>query len=391
MRVAKAEAFDRLLVSLYDAVLAPDGFQPFIAQLADVFNLKGLALLVRHAEAGDATGLWLHGVDPRWMESYALTWGREDILAAHLEQAPIGRFYASNLHLPEPERFGETRFYREWAEPQGIAFAAACVVMREGPWLTQAFFQRSAAQGPFLVEELAQFDRLVPHWQRAVQMRERLVSLRAGQDLLAASLDAISMPTLLFDEIGRIVHHNRSAAALFDAGATLWRTENRLMASSPEATRNLHLQISNAVRAHREGGDAATSIVMVERTGRMPLTMMVLPLRSAIADATAARHSTRTGALMFVFDPESAPVITAELVRKLFDLSAVEAELAVALCGGQSPDEIATERGRAVSTVRSQIRSLFAKTGTNRQADLIGLLLASPAYFVAKEHRDALA
>ena len=52
--------------------------------------------------------------------------------------------------------------------------------------------------------------------------------------------------------------------------------------------------------------------------------------------------------------------------------------------------QIATERRRAVSTVRSQIRSLFAKTGTNRQADLIGLLLASPAYFAAKEHRDAI-
>ena len=391
MTVAGTEAFDRLLGSLYDAVLAPGGFQPFIRQLAEAFDLKGVALLVRHAEARDATGLWLHGVEPGWMESYALTYGREDILAAHLEQAPIGHFYASNVHLPEPERFGETRFYREWAEPQGIAFAAGCVVMHEGPWLTQAFLQRSAQQGPFLVEELAQFDRLVPHWQRAGQMRERLVSLRAGQDLLAASLDAISMPTLLFDEVGRIVHHNRSAATLFDADVTLWRTDDRLMASSPAATRNLHLQISNAVRAHREGGDASPSIVVVERTGRLPLTMMALPLRSVATDDPKTEQHTRTGALMFVFDPESAPVITAELVRKLFDLSAVEAELAVALCGGQSPDEIANERGRAVSTVRSQIRSLFAKTGTNRQADLIGLLLASPAYFVAKAHRDPLA
>jgi DNA-binding CsgD family transcriptional regulator/PAS domain-containing protein len=384
MMAKGVEALDRLLGSLYDAVLAPAGFQPFIGQLADVFDLKGVALVVRHALGRDATGLWLHGIEPRWMESYSLTWGRQDILADHLERAPIGQFYASNLHLPEPERFGESRFYREWVQPQGVAFAAACVVMREGPWLTQAFLQRSPAQGPFTVDEVAQLDRLVPHWQRAVQMRQRLVSLRAGQDLLAASLDAISMPTLLFDEVGRIVHHNRSAAALLDAGVTLWRTEDRLMASSPAATRNLHLQISNAVRAHREGAAAATSIVVVERSGHRPLTLMTLPLRNG------ADQPVRSGALMFVFDPESTPVVTADLVRRLFDLSAVEAELAVALCGGQSPEEIANERGRALSTVRSQIRSLFAKTGTNRQADLIGLLLASPAYFVAREHRDAL-
>ncbi len=378
------QAFDRLLGTLYDAVLAPEGFQPFIRQLAECLGLKGVCLLVRHAEGRDATGLWLHGVEPHWMESYALTYGREDILAAHLEQAPIGQFYASNLDLGEPGRFGESRFYREWVQPQGVAFAAACVVMREGAWLTQVFLQRSPAQGPFLREELAQLDRLVPHWQRAVQMRQRLVGLRAGQDLLAASLDAIAMPTLLFDEVGRIVHHNRGAAALLGTGATLARVDDRLMATTPAATRTVHLQISNAVRAHREGHAAATSIVLVERAGRLPLTLMTLPLRGA------GDQAMRSGALMFMFDPESAPVVTADLVRRLFDLSAIEAELAVALCGGQSPEEIANERGRAVSTVRSQIRSLFAKTGTHRQADLIGLLLASPAYFVAKAHRDAL-
>jgi DNA-binding CsgD family transcriptional regulator len=247
------------------------------------------------------------------------------------------------------------------------------------------FLQRSPAQGPFTRAELAQLDRLVPHWQRAVQMRQRLVVLRAGQDLLAASLDAIAMPTLLLDEVGAIVHSNRSAAALLRAHESIWQVEGRLMSSSPTATRQLHVQISNAVRAHREGAAASTSIVVVERPGRLPLTMMALPLRNGHDQLV------RSGALMFVFDPETAPVVTADLVRRLFDLSAVEAALAVALCGGQSPEEIANDRGRAMSTVRSQIRSLFAKTGTNRQVDLIGLLLASPAYFVAKEHRDALA
>jgi len=43
-----------------------------------------------------------------------------------------------------------------------------------------------------------------------------------------------------------------------------------------------------------------------------------------------------------------------------------------------------------VSTVRTQIRSLFAKTGTHRQADLVGLLLASPACFAARDPRDTL-
>jgi DNA-binding CsgD family transcriptional regulator len=98
----------------------------------------------------------------------------------------------------------------------------------------------------------------------------------------------------------------------------------------------------------------------------------------------------RSGALMFIFDPEQAHDITADLVRKLFKLSPAEAQLAVSLCAGRTLEEIAAERGRALSTVRSQVRSLFDKTGTNRQTDLVSLLLASPACFLAKEHREPI-
>ncbi len=372
-------AFDRLLGSLYDSVLAPDGFQAFIVEMARQFRLKSVCLVVRDLTERDTTGLWLHGLESQWLESYVMTYGREDLLALHLEQAPIGHFYASNVHLPEPERFVESRFFREWAVPQGVAFAAGCVVMREGSWLTQVIFQRSSNQGAFTLEELAEFDRLVPHWQRVAQMRHRLVELRAGQDLLAASLDTFAMPTLLFDELGRIAHQNRGAQALLDAGVSLSRRDDRLVGATPASTRSISLEVSHAMRAHRDGLERAPGIVLVERAGRLPLTLMTLPLRGQ------GEHAVRGGALMFVFDPEITPVITADLVRRLFDLSAAESELAVALCSGQSPEEVAADRGRALSTVRSQIRSLFAKTGTNRQADLVGLLLASPAYFVAQQ------
>ena len=385
MQNSAAQALDRLLGHLYDAVLAPDGFQSFIRHLAAHFHLKGVALIVRHTQAMDASGLWLHGIEPRWMESYALTYGREDLLAHHLAEAPIGRFYASNLDLPEPERFDETRFFREWAQPQGVAYAAGAVVLREEPWETQVYLQRSTVQGPFSRDALEQLDQLIPHWQRAVQMRQRLVRLRSGQDLLAASLDAVAMPTLMFDEIGQVAHANRSARALLHARESLWEADGRLAASTPELTRELHLHISNAVRPQARSNPARTSIVVMKRSARLPLTITVLPLRGA------PDHPVRSGALMFVFDPEDTRSVTAPLVRRLFDLSTTEAELAVALCAGHSPEEIATDRGRALSTVRSQIRSLFAKTGTNRQADLISLLLASPACFVAKEHRESFA
>ena len=61
------------------------------------------------------------------------------------------------------------------------------------------------------------------------------------------------------------------------------------------------------------------------------------------------------------------------------------ASLAVALCGGRSLEEASRERGTTLNTVRSQLKSIFGKTGTHRQADLVSVLLASPAYFLSPQ------
>lgn len=69
---------------------------------------------------------------------------------------------------------------------------------------------------------------------------------------------------------------------------------------------------------------------------------------------------------------------TARQLMELFDLSPAEARLTRALCLGDSLEEYALEQGVKLPTVRSQIRSVFAKTGTDRQATLILLIAGIP-------------
>ena len=104
--------------------------------------------------------------------------------------------------------------------------------------------------------------------------------------------------------------------------------------------------------------------------------LMIAPLRQAKGAYPQG------GALLFIFDSQATPNVTAYMVRRLFGLSEAEAELAVALCSGKSMDDAASERGVSIHTTRAQLKSIFNKTGTKRQADLISLLLTSPAYFL---------
>ena len=371
-------SFDQLLGLLYEAVLAPEGVDAFIEACCRIFDLKAVVVFVRNSETQEARFLWTHGFDRQWLDSYALEYAPEDLLSLQMAKLPMAAFYASNLDIPNPERFPESRFYREWIVPQGVAYAAASNILREGPWLTQVFLQRSPSQPPFSREEMAMFNRLVPHMQRAFQMRQRFTDMQLGQNLLASSLDVLAMPTLLFDEFGRLSHTNRSADALLSGRRALWVEHGHLVTRDAETTRNLNLELSKALRASQGEAAELNGVVSLARRGRMPLVLMLAPMRFK---GEVRMHG---AALLFVFDPEATPSITADMVRQLFGLSRKEAELAAALCSGKTLDDLAAERGTSINTVRTQLKSVFNKTGTSRQADLVSLLLASPAYFLAQ-------
>lgn len=369
-------AFEQLLAKLYDGVTASNGFQNFIEALVGTFGLKAVTLIIHHAETHEVKGLWLCGIKPEWVERYALDYAQEDMLAHHIVASPVAHFYASNLDLAHPERIPQSRFFREWLEPQGVAYAAGAIVLREGAWCTQIILQRSPTQPPFSRSEIESLDLLMPHMQRAIQMRGRFAELQLGQDFLAGGLDLLAIPTIFFDENSHATHLNKRAKALLADNSLLRLEDGHLVASDVDVSRKLNFEIASAIQASRGDTVALNEVVLLPRPKQLPLMLMVTPVRL---------HSGQThgAAMVFAFDPAYAPSLTVDRVRKLFGLTNAEAGLAVALCGGRTLDDISHERAVSLNTLRTQLKSIFAKTGTNRQTELVSLLLASPAYFLA--------
>ena len=71
-----------------------------------------------------------------------------------------------------------------------------------------------------------------------------------------------------------------------------------------------------------------------------------------------------------------APV---ETIRKLFELTHKEAQLALCLANGRSLQEAAGDLGITLNTARAHLRSTFSKTGIDRQARLVRAILRSVA------------
>jgi DNA-binding CsgD family transcriptional regulator len=114
-------------------------------------------------------------------------------------------------------------------------------------------------------------------------------------------------------------------------------------------------------------------------SGKRPLVLLVAPL--AAPDEILGLPLARAGpaAVVFVHDPEARKGSSDRDLQRLYRLSRSEARVAVAIRDGERPEEVADRLCVSVHTVRSHLRRIFSKTSTNRQADLVRLLLSQPA------------
>ena len=80
---------------------------------------------------------------------------------------------------------------------------------------------------------------------------------------------------------------------------------------------------------------------------------------------------------MFIMDPERRHPPTLEALKCLFEFSNSEAKLAHGLAMGLDIKEVADSMGVTIQTARTYLKTLFDKTGTNRQAELVRILITS--------------
>jgi len=75
--------------------------------------------------------------------------------------------------------------------------------------------------------------------------------------------------------------------------------------------------------------------------------------------------------MVVVTRPDSARQPDASLIQGLFDLTPAEARVAAALIEGRTIAEMAARNGVGLETVRTQVKSILAKTGVSRQAEFV--------------------
>lgn len=253
--------------------------------------------------------------------------------------------------------------------------------------LTHVLRGNVADREPFGDRELALLQALMPHLQRAFQLHNRIQGLESKANAAADALDHLSQGVILFDAKSCVLLVNQAATALFASEKALKLTPRGLVAAIPSENRQLSALIQGAIATGNGEGLHSGGAMTVSRSGlRRPLHVLVTPLRTRTINLGKGTPVVA----VFIADPEREPASNSAVLAQLFGLTRAEARLAELLAAGSTLKDAADQLCVAESTVRSQLKSIFAKTSTNRQSELIRLLLLVPSRLTQARNIDRL-
>lgn len=177
-------------------------------------------------------------------------------------------------------------------------------------------------------------------------------------------LDAMGCGGLILDRAGRVLQTNEKARRYLGSEFHIQRR------SAPSSGRNdpIQLALREALRASTNVLPQLGEYITVPRNGSRPLLLRRIYLS---ADVEADDDPTAT---LIVLDMEDCPQPDESLLRDVFLLTPAETRLARRLSRGDNLRGIAEDLGVQPGTLRVQLKTLFLKTGTRRQGELIAML-----------------
>lgn len=342
-----------MIERIYEAAVLPDGWSTILEDVGRSVGAKGGLLIARSDEGTRFAG-----------SPEALVIAQDFLAAGYMEQNDrIPRLIArqhpgfeTDLDFHSPEEMARIPMYADFLVPRGWPLAAATSLRSHADshlvLSIEGFDEVSALLG-----SVAHLDALRPHLGRAAIMAAQL-RMEQARGMMAA-LEIVGLPAAALSGRRMVAANTLLHARMEDAALAM---EGGLRLADTQPDQQLQAALDGAGRRDGQG----TSIALPGDDGRCRDVVHVLPVRGNARDIFSG-----ITALVIFASVDKRPAIPADMLQSLFGLTAAEAVIVQGLAAGQSVASLSEQGGRSAHTVKTQVKSVLAKVGVNRQADLV--------------------
>jgi len=359
-----------LIELIYRAAVIPDLWNEFLEALSDELGAPVIGMNLE-VPGLPAVGRVYRVNSPERFGAVFTEYALRGEIPWDLSKVRGTRFHPGSELYPDADLL-ETDFYRDYMEPQGLSAPLGLVMGRVRGQLvaTMGIYPRTEGRD-LTVEDRVLLDTLAPHLSQAYSIHRRLRSQEHHREAAAEVIDRLPTGVIFIGGEGTLVSSNRAAERIFALEDGLATREGHPYATIPSSRHEFESALAGVLHRSEGGADASRVLRIPRPSGRRAFTALVTRLQAA-SEVGYARDAV---AVIFVSDHDDHQEGTQELIVNLYGLTMAEAELAVLLCEGKTLEGAAAHRGVTLNTARSQLKRVFAKTGTSRQTDLVRLVL----------------
>lgn len=356
------QTFNNLVGRVYDCALDPTLWTNVLGEITEAIG----GVMANVISADPIQG----------HQSSILKWNMpEDLAALVLENASINPTLPFGLTLPlcEPscatrqidiQAFHKSRYWITCFTGRGYYDCIAAPLTRTVSTFTAIGIFGDEAKGAYLDEDITFLRLLAPHIKRSLEIAGVLGRQRVEAETLDAVLDALASAALIIEADGTILFRNAAADAELANGRIIREHGNRLHGVTREAVKLLDTLRVTEARRRQRGLDAR----LADKTGRT--------VHATWTSLSATEHDLDGPILLLLREPEALLATPLSTAATLFALTTGETMVLAQVLDGHTLEAAAEILGVTRSTVKSHLDAIYRKTCTNRQSELVKLVMS---------------
>lgn len=362
-------ALSALLDMLYEGMLDDVAWSRALTTLSDRFGGATLALFSLVPSTNTLLRYDVLRNDPDAMRDYQENWIHRDPRHAAGLTCAVGEPQTERM-LVDARKLRRTDLYHGFMRRWRVPYFMATWLMREPGRGVVITLCNDSRHGEFRDAERADMQALVPHLRRILEVKDRLQIASVVPRTLLDATDRLPFATMFLAADLAILEASRAATELLAARDGI-HADGGCLGFARAADTAAFVRMLNTASPLA----GATDCQVVARRCGPPLSLLVLP----VAHSQAMWLKIPARWMVLVFDPLRARMPARRKLQFLLGITAAEAALAQLVAAGHSVTRAAAELDITRNTARTQLKSIYSKTGTRSQTQLARLILTGPA------------
>ena len=379
---------ENLIADLYESALLPEHIPDVLARINAALDCDGLHLVGKDEDTSSVFASVVIGERIASAErDYLAHYHRIDPRLQIGLNSPTGVVVACHDFLDDRFVSG-SEFYQDFLIPHGPRFVIGGNIHRAGGKNIHVALNHLVGRPEFSVEKRREVGAYMYHlsqWARHLFLADEL---RGAVSSGFFALETLGQGILILDDRSAVLFANQAAQRLLGnvlttrGFRTSWAPGAQLKAQFKQTIRDR--QARTLPLTHPIGG----------RPTQLVLSLLPLPrdrgmgvrMPSGMESVSRVLDPALLGGIGAIPSASLVVLIRAQATspagpghyQRAFGLTPAEARLADALAHGASPQDHADTAGLSITTVRTQIRALLAKTGAANLRALVVLLTSLP-------------